>query len=611
MKKMTKNANNKTSTIRLSLKAFLEIVKASPKETIIYTISKNLTSIFGIIEIYVFGLFLDSVADYIFSVDEFELNNFFSSEVFRYFVYLMGIFLINRFFQKLKTYLEYILYDLFYFQFMNQSIKKISDLNLQDIEKREIKDLLTRVPNFSMGTLWDSFLRLTDFAYQLIRFVSSAYVILTQMSVLGLVVVFFVLPEALFRYWYNVRVKKYVDSSTDKYKYFRYLYQQSCSPALITENFPELRVDNIFSFFKRSFYKAGKEYYQGYNNLRFKRWRHEFFWSWFDGSLTKIVQLALIPISIAKGYTIGTFKYLYDYIDNLYNASWNVAWQSLMLKKNSLYLKDYFDFFEYQGFGDITSGDEKLDKVEIPKLEFLNVDFQYPDSDSAALENISFEIKPGEKIIFIGHDNSGKSTIAKLLCGLYKVEPGDILINDISIKNLDRGELKDKISVVFENYIKYNFSIRKNIVLTQPERDFNRRLYEEALEITGLDKWLREEDIDDSQVVGRLFGSGKDLSTGHWQRLAIARAIYRDRQILVLDESLTQIDGFSRKPILEGIIKHRPKQTLIYITQEEDYKGIFDKAIYIKNGKIQKIEDYGNTEKSNPNKNNSKNGKSK
>ena len=203
-----------------------------------------------------------------------------------------------------------------------------------------------------------------------------------------------------------------------------------------------------------------KKYYK-LNNIDSVRDFWTFLFSWFHGSLVRIIQKLLNPVAITRDYTIGTFKYLFDYIDKLYSSSWNVIWNSLMIKTNTLYIKDYFDFFEYQGFGDITSGNETLDPLAVPKIEFVNVDFRYPSSTSTALKNISFTIEPGEKIAIIGHDNSGKSTIAKLLCGLYMVGPGDILIDDVSIKNLSRGELKNKIAVVFEDFVKYNFSIAK------------------------------------------------------------------------------------------------------------------------------------------------------
>lgn len=572
-------------TIKLAFKAFKEVVSASPIHGITYPISQNLQSVLDVLNIFIMGKLIDSVADFLLESTAFDLDTFLASQVFDYFILIVCIAFFTTLFSKVNLHIELVLYDLFYAQFQKKSMTKISTLNLEDIERRRVQNLITRVPSFSFTATWDTYKLVTQMGYNLVLLISSGYIIATQMGWLGIMVLAFVLPEASIRYMYNIRIKKYRDHETERLKYLDYLYQQS----MLLPNFSEMRVDNVFNFMTKAYGSSVKKYYKKLNNIRFIRDFWTFLFSWLDGSLVRIVQILLIPVAIARSYTIGTFKYLFDYIDNLYSSSWNVIWNSLMIKTNALYIKDYFDFFEYQGFGDVTSGNETLDPLSVPKIEFVNVDFSYPDSSSAALENISFTIEPGEKIAIIGHDNSGKSTLAKLLCGLYMVGPGDILIDNVSIKNLSRGELKNKIAVVFEDFVKYNFSIRKNITVTQPERDFDKRLYQEALEITGLDEWLDREEIDDSTILGKIFGKGISVSTGHWQRIAISRAVYRDRSVLLLDESLTQIDSFSRRPILEKIIKHRPKQTFIHITQEVANQDLFDTIIEIENGKLKDI----------------------
>lgn len=578
-------------TLKIIIKSFKEVIKARKWAGIAYPVSRNLQSVVAFLQILVMGKFIDSVAKYLTSYETFKLNEFLKTDILRFFSFILILHFAKALTSKLAKHAKTIVNEYVWLRFGRRTIDKISSLNLEDVENPEFQNLLSRVPQFSVNILIDTYIRTSELGYQLIRFISSAYIILTQMSWWGLIVVFFVLPEALLRHRQNIRLKELRDKYTEKQKYYKYLETQS----RLLQNFPELRVDNVFKFFKKSFTRELTDYIEKQNEIRRVRDKNAFVWSWLDGTLTYIMQLALIPIALVKRYSIGTFKYLFDYINTLYNASWNFIYNSLLIKRNCMYVDDYFDLYDYEGFGDIDSGEEKLNPLSIPSIRFENVSFTYPNSSSAALHNISFEIDPSEKVVIIGHDNSGKSTIAKLLCGLYKVTPGDIFIDNISVKNLQRGELKDKIAVVFENYVKYKFSIRKNITVTEPERDFNRRRYEEALKVTGLDEWMRKKDIDDNQILGKLFSGGMDFSTGHWQRLAIARALYRDRAILILDESLTQIDGFSRGPLLERIMKYRPKQTLIYITQEETEKEHFDKAVYIKDGKVEKIENIQST----------------
>lgn len=592
--------NSQDSTLKLSFKAFKEVVSTSPALGLFYPLAKNLHSILGIINVGVMGLFIDNVADILASKKDVDMSLLLDSEAFDNFLLLLLIFMLRTFFSKSYEYIESALYDIYTSTFQAQRINKISKLNLEDIETRKIKDLLTTVPTYAQPAVWDNYRLITELIYYLITFVSAGYFILTQMAWWGLLVALLVLPEALFRYYFNVKLKQKRDYDANKRKYFNYLYNQSTSPSLLPENFPELRVDNVFKFFKKSFKQSAYKYYDDQNRIRKRRAIFNFIWSSIDGSFTRIVQFALIPIAIINLYSIGTFKALFDYIGNYYSASWYIVWRSLRIKETALYLKDYYDFFEYKGFGDVAEGNEKLSRTVTPKIEFVNVDFSYPDSKKSILQDISFTITPGEKVAIIGQDESGKSTIARLLCGLYRVGPGDILIDNISIKNLKRGQLKNKISVVFENYVKYNFSIRKNIVVTEPDDEFDRKLYDTSLSISGLKKWMKKQDVKDSQILGKLFANGIEISTGHWQRLAIARAIYRNKQILILDESFTQIDGFSRRPILEKIVSYKPKQTLINITQEDTDHDLYDKIIYIEDGKIKQIKNNSQSNSNNP-----------
>lgn len=575
----------KIGTIKLTLKAFKEVVSAKPEAGIIYFISRNIVSLGYVYEILIMGKLLDSIGSFITQNTKFEWDKLLQSDVTKNFIILIALALGTTILSNLASYLSAKLNEYYWYKFNQKTIEKIATLNLEDIENSKLQNLLITVPSYGTGATWDIFVKVTDLIYNIIKLVSAGYIILNQMSAWGLLVIVLVIPEAYIRFRHNVKLKKFRDENAEKSKYADYLYNQS----KVLNNFPELRVDNIFDFFIKSFERTSKPYIKGQNKIRKSREIWTIILSWFDGSLRRFVQVLLIPVAVVQRYSIGTFKYLFDYIDNLYNSSWYVIWNILMIKNNTMYVRDYFNLVDHKGFGDIECGNQELDPISIPKIEFVNVDFKYPNSSSAALDSVSFTIEPGEKVAIIGGDNSGKSTIAKLTCGLYKVGPGDILIDDISIKNLKRGQLKDKISVIFENYVKYNFSIRKNITVAEPERDFNRRRYEEALEITGLKQWMDEEKIKDSQVLGKLFGGGMDVSTGHWQRIAIARALYRDRAILILDESLTQIDGYSRRPIIQRILTHRPKQTFINITQEETEKDLFDKIIYIEKGRVKEV----------------------
>ncbi|MFH1547607.1 MAG: ABC transporter ATP-binding protein [bacterium] len=580
---MEKSAPNST---KLAWKAFKTVLSVDTKIGFPYLIAKNASALLNLYLVFIFGKLIDSIGQLIVNYESFSISALSETGALKYFFILVisKLFIIAS--AKTIEYADIALYNLFWTKTIKNIMTKISSLNLEDVENQKIQKLVTTVPSYSVDSVWNTFTYLTEMVNNILVLIGAGWVITTQMSPWGLLVIFFVIPEAIYKYKQNRKLKEFRDQNATRLQYTDYLYQQS----VILNNFPELRVDSVFDFLIDSYENSSKIFNQSQNNIRLKREKGTALLSFVDEFFLRVVQLLLIPVSIARKYTIGQFKYLFDYLDNLFTASWNVIWMTFLIKENSFYIDDYFQLIEYKGFGDIVSGTQKIDSIQVPSIEFINVDFSYPDSSSSTLENVSFRIDPGEKVAILGPDNSGKSTIAKLLCGLYRIGPGDILIDNISIRNLERGQLKDKIAVVFEHYIKYEFSIRKNITLTETETEFRRRKFEESLEITDLDKWMRENDFDESQILGKQIGQGIQISSGHWQRIAISRSLYRDRHILILDESLTQIDGPSRETILKNIMEYRPKQTLIYITQDNENLSLFNKIIHIDKGKITEIQ---------------------
>ena len=189
----------------------------------------------------------------------------------------------------------------------------------------------------------------------------------------------------------------------------------------------------------------------------------------------------------------------------------------------------------------------------------------------------------------VGADGSGETTIVKLLCGLYKIGEGDILYDGISIKDLARGELKDEISVLFEDFGKYDISIRKNILLSDAEREYDKKLYEEVLRVTLLDEWLEEESLDDAQILGRLFGSGMEISSAHWQRIAVARTLYRNRPVFIMDEPLTLVDDGTRRRILENMIGFIGDRTLIVAMHSMEDVRFFDRVLTVEDGEVGEV----------------------
>jgi len=152
---------------------------------------------------------------------------------------------------------------------------------------------------------------------------------------------------------------------------------------------------------------------------------------------------------------------------------------------------------------------------------------------------------------------------------------------------LARGELKKKIAVVLQEFIDYHFSLKENIVISGQRKNVDNALYANVSKIAQVDRFKKSVGLDDASLLGKTFASGKELSPGYWQRLAISRMLYRNRQLFIMDEPFTYIDDVSAERILDGILKFLGEErSLIYITRSIRMLKKFDRIYYLHKGSI-------------------------
>ncbi|HVX92889.1 MAG TPA: ABC transporter ATP-binding protein [Candidatus Dojkabacteria bacterium] len=530
------------------------------------------------------GQFIDATADILKNWNTFSLQSYFVTDSFYFLALGLSLWLIVMLIGNLRGHLYDRINQNTLWHMQGELLNVISRTNLEDIESKEFRDLLTFVPNFSYGNVIASYYEFSEAIKGLFTAVTSVSFIWVIMGPSSLIVMLFAVAENVVSHYYRNKRKTFYNGQVENFKTIDYLQN------LMTriQFFPELRVDNTFSPLKDKYSERTRNYVDGYLHI----WAHDT----IDTSLASVVDNILVCgyiiyvlfVSIMKRLTIGHFKAIYDYVFSIYgNTS---AFLTSVLKISSYvdYSEKYFDYIEYKGFGDLAHGELELSEGT-PKLALKNVNFRYPENKENTLSNLNVEFNPGEKILIIGGDGSGKSSFIKLLCGLYKIDEGDYLINGIDIRELQRGELKKHISVLFQDFIDYNFSVKENITLTKLHKNLDLKLYDDVKKICDIDRILEKENIDDDQLLGKYISGGKELSPGYWQRLALARMLYRNRDIFIMDEPFTYIDQFSRKAILKRVLDFIGKdKTVIYITQDDHFLEFFDKAYHLKNGRLHK-----------------------
>ena len=553
------------------------------KEVLIRDVLFVVVTISEMVGITIAGKFLDATVKVIQESNGFSIDEYIATESFFFLCISLLLWIFVAIGNKVRIYLSNNIADKVWKDTNLEILEKVSTSNLQDIEKPILQNLIEYIPNYSIPNLIFSYESFSTIVYQLARGITALVILYSHLGWSVLILVVLVLPEVLLCHFNRKLIQIYNDKQMGVLKLTNYIYY---TLGMDIRNFNELRVDNTYDFLKKKFTSAKDEYLKG---LFFKR-KHftidEVFGS-VTGQLFKYAYVVyLLAYTIKNKLSIGNFSALFNYVEVVYNSSFHV-FNTLALLDNYLsYSSKYFDFVNHQGFGDEKPGSMKLLR-KTPDLEFLKLDFAYPDQpEKKILENISFKIEAGQKVAFFGGDGSGKSSLIKLFAGLYEITSGDYLIGSYSIRELERSQLKRKISVTFQNFVNYSFSIRENITLTGEKKKVDRELYNKVIKICEIDKLIRRENITDTLKLGKYL-DGKELSPGYWQRLAIARMLYRNRDIFILDEPFTFIDGPSRDRIMRGILKFAgPKRTVILISRDTDLLDMFDRIYVLERGHI-------------------------
>ena len=232
----------------------------------------------------------------------------------------------------------------------------------------------------------------------------------------------------------------------------------------------------------------------------------------------------------------------------------------------------------------------QLDSISCPPhIEFRNVSFKYPGTNEAVLEDINFDIRPGESVALVGANGAGKSTLVKLLGGLYETTEGQILLNGVDVSTLGREDLRACLSIIFQDYVVYHFSARENVGLGQVSYldDFAR--IENATQSSGLDEVVRKLPNGYDTVLGRFWESGHELSGGQRQLVALARALLRDAPILILDEPSAALDIHTEQRFFQRLLEGRTTkrtQTVVFISHRFTTVRRADRILVLENSRL-------------------------
>lgn len=296
---------------------------------------------------------------------------------------------------------------------------------------------------------------------------------------------------------------------------------------------------------------------------------------------------AFIALSTVQGtITLGDLVMYYAAFQQGQSFLEAVLSDLVSLHEDDLFLTGFYDFLDLKPKIAEPSHPDRVPKPMQRGITFDHVSFQYPDNEKKILKDISLDISPGKTVALVGENGSGKTTIIKLLCRLYDPTEGMIAIDGIDLRRFQTKSLRREISVIFQDYSHYYLTAKENIWFGDVNRPLNQLEIKEAAQCSGADNVISQLAKSYDTILGNWFEGGEELSTGEWQKIALARAFLRNAQIIVLDEPTSSIDAKAEDEILRKFRELAAGKTSILIAHRLSTVKMADCIYFLKDGTI-------------------------
>ena len=461
-------------------------------------------------------------------------------------------------------------------------IEKHAALDFKHIENAESWELISRVSRDPVKSIMDGFGAYTQFMQIVVCVASVLVLIITQVWWAAFIILAFSAPM----FWLSLRAgQKNYQAGRDAEKFNRrteYLDEVLTGRDSLDER-------TLFGY-GEEINKRWQEQYEAGRLLQVKVTAKMFLITKGSSMILALIGLLvaltlLSPVTtgqLSTGMYMGIVSAVLSMVNQL---GWQMASALENISKAGEYMKDLTAFV---ALGETPGASHMPDPepIAFQSLEFRNVRFKYPSGDHYILDGLSFTLTGGLHYAFVGKNGAGKTTITKLLTGLYTEYEGDILINGVELRQYPASALKTMFSVVYQDFAKYYIMLKDNIALGDiAGTDTYSRITDAAVQ-AGLDEMVAELKNGIDTPLGKILEDGQDLSGGQWQRVAIARSLISRAPVKMLDEPTAALDPISENKVYEEFEMLMRGKTTVFISHRLGSTKLADEILVIDDGRV-------------------------
>jgi ATP-binding cassette subfamily B protein len=460
-------------------------------------------------------------------------------------------------------------------------MKHAATLDLDQFEDSVFYDKLERARQQTVGRT----VLLSQVMSQVQDFISMAFLLTALIAFnpwLILLLLLAIIPSFLGESYFNSKNYALSRSQTPERRELDYLRYLGASD----ETAKEVKIFGLSDFIIARFKTLSDKFYDDNSKLAVRR----SLWGTFFSVLGTLGYYAaygfIIYDTVTGKTTVGSLTFLAGSFRQLSGLMETMLSRFTIVSQGAIYLNDFIDFFEIKP--KITQNQNALPFPNPIKTGFVfeNVGFQYHNTDRWANRNLSFELKPGEKLALVGENGAGKTTLVKLLARLYDPTEGRILLDGKDLKEYDLDDLRHHLGIIFQDYIRYQMTFYQNIAVGNIKEINNEALVIKAATESLADKLALKFPSAYQQWLGRRFNDGVELSGGEWQKVALARAYMKDAQVLILDEPTAALDARAEYEVFQRFAELTKGKSAVLISHRFSTARLADRILVLENGTL-------------------------
>lgn len=455
-------------------------------------------------------------------------------------------------------------------------------LDLEDFEDAEFQDQLERARRQTSGRM-TLMSQLLGQAQDIITVASFAAGLLLYAPWLIVLLLVALVPAFLGEAYFNARSYSLDYARTPERRELDYVRQTAAS----VETAKEVKIFGLSRFLIDRYIRLATDFYAANRALALRRA------SW-GGVFTTIGTVGyylayayIVWRTLAGQFSIGdltflagSFRRLRQLIEGLLSSFSSTAGQAL-------YLDDLFSFFDETPEIMSPENPRPFPRPIRQGFVFEGVGFRYPGAERWAVRNLSFTLHAGEVLALVGENGAGKTTLVKLITRLYDPDEGRILLDGHDLREYALDELRGNIGVIFQDFVRYNFTAAENIAIGRIDARDDRERIASAAEASQADDLIARLPAGYDQMIGKRFRNGVELSGGEWQKIAIARAYMREAAVLILDEPTAALDARSEYEVFRRFKELSEGKTAIIISHRFSSVRMADRILVLADGTVE------------------------